>query len=455
MTLKIRLALLYSLSVFIILLASAVSIYILHENFRKEEFIKRLVTEANESHQVFFSEARPTTEIIELIDQNALNSLQAESLFIFDSAYHTLYASPRTTATRIPKHFFRSAKQNQLYYFMNKDQEGVLLFVRQKDRSFYVLVSALDNFGARKRDNLKIILTFSVLGGILFSGLLAFFYVQQAMKPLEKLKAQIEKINEKNLKERISLTGNTNEITQIAKKFNEMLDRLENAFEQRKNFVQHASHELRTPLANMLSQTESALNKNLSAQEYRNILLSLKEDQQDVINLINSLLTLSRYEKIDFVKDWSAIRIDEVLYETVDVINQIWPDAIVTIDFESVPDNEEYLVFEGNESLIKSAVQNLVKNGIQYSDDHRVKVTIEANEQGISLQFDNKGKQLSEEEQTRLFIPFFRGENSIQKKGYGLGLSIVQRIINLHQGSVKYQAVDNNINRFTVQFPAQ
>lgn len=453
MNLKVRLALLYSLSVFIILMFSAVALYFLNQHFQKVEFTKRLVLEAVEIGELFYSVPQPTAPVLEEMEQNISNSLPEENIIIYDSAANLLYAKPDSASPHIPQRVFLQAKKRQQYVFFKGYRQSVLLYKNQKDKPYFILASARDIYGLRKNENLKILLSLSLLGGILLSGLLAFFYVKQAISPLEGLKVQMEKINEKNLKERIAVGNNNNEVAQIAMKFNAMLDRLEQGFEQRKNFVHHASHELRTPLANMLAQTESALNKSLSPEDYRETLQSLKEEQQDLINLTNSLLTLSRYEKITFAKDWPPVRIDEVLYETIDFAKQISPEAEVTIDFETMPENESELIFHCNESLIKSALQNLVKNAIHYSPDGKVNIIISPKKTGLLLQFENKGKQLSAEEQTRLFIPFFRGENSILKKGYGLGLSIVQRIINVHEGTLNYQAAADNINRFTVFLP--
>ncbi len=288
---------------------------------------------------------------------------------------------------------------------------------------------------------------------MVLSGLLAFFYVKQSIQPLEDLKDEIDGITVQNLKQRITIPKNNNEIWQIADKFNAMLERLELAFEQRKNFVQHASHELRTPLANMLLQTESALNKDLTAPDYKKILVSLKEDQTNLIELTNSLLALSRYETSTTVIDWTTIRIDEVLYHTVEYINQILPNAVISIDFETVPDNEEDFLVQGNESLIKSAIQNLIKNAIQYSDNNKVKIILSHSEDSVTLKFENFGQQLSAEEESKLFIPFFRGQNSSSKKGFGLGLAIVQRIMVVHNGRIYYEPIGDNINRFTTVFP--
>jgi signal transduction histidine kinase len=453
MNLKLRIALLFSLFVFIILMISSVSIFVLNENFRQDEFFKRVENEAKETSQLFFKKQQSREEIIKEINLIASSSLPEQQICIFDSSFNILYSTPNYSNPAIPVKFFVLARKNKEYHYAENLRETVMIHVKGQGQPYYVLASATDVYGRRKIENLKVILAFSISGGLLLSGLLAFFYVKQIIKPLEDLQQQMQKINERNLTQRVRTGKSHDEVSQIARNFNAMLDRLEHAFEMRKNFVQHASHELRTPMANMMAQTEAALSKPLLAENYRNILQSLKEDQQDMINLMNALLILSQYEKITYLKDWSEIRIDEVLYEAVDFVKQLWPHAVITIDFKEVPEKDEYLKINGNEALIKSAIQNLFKNACQYSDDFKVKVTIDANETGITLLFDNAGKQLSTHEQERLFIPFFRGENSMNKKGFGLGLSIVQRIITLHKGSISYKSIENNINRFTVFFP--
>ena len=453
MNLKTRLALLYSLSVFIILVASAFSIYFLNENFRKQEFIKRLIIEASEINQLYAND-KSGKEIKKALEANTKSALRDEVIYVYNSVFQLQFASPGAPGLVTTQRLFELVKNKKHYDFKINDDEAVILLGRQPSNTHYIIITANDFYGNRKGDNLKLLLIFSVVGGILLSGFLAFFYVRHAMRPLEKLKEQIEKINEGNLTERIQVSRKNDEVWQIAQKFNEMIERLQQAFEQRKNFVQHASHELRTPLANMLAITDSALNQNLSAGEYKITLLSLKEDQQNLIDLTNSLLALSKYEALTALTDSVPVRIDEILYQTVDVVMVMWPKAIVSVEFETIPDDEAYLAFYGNEALIRAAIQNLVKNAILYSEDYRAKISIDATQKGICIHFDNTGKQLLNEEISRLFIPFFRGENSMFKKGYGLGLSIVQRIIKLHKGAITYQKTGENANRFTLFIPA-
>lgn len=449
MNLKVRLALLFSLSVFIILMIFSVTIYFLNENFRKEEFLKRLALEAKENSDLYFSAPKPTPKILDQLNQNLLTAPHQLNVSILDSTRSLLYSSPGSHLPQIDRKTFDVARVNQQDLSFEDRREGVLLSGNNKS---FVFASGYDVYGRRKSDNLRLLLTFSTIGALVFAGLFAFFYVRQVIKPLEELKQQIEKINEQNLKERIPIRNN-NEVSQIAMKFNDMLDRLEQSFEHSKNFVHHASHELRTPLATMLLQTEAALSKILYIEDYRRILYSLREDQQYLIDLTNSLLALSRYEKITSHEDWVPIRIDEILFEVADSIKQEWVYANVNIDFDPFPEDENHLIVKGNESLIKSAMINLLKNAIQYSKDQGVKATITCSEKGLTLHFDNIGRRLSADEQAGLFIPFFRGDNSKYKKGYGLGLSIVKKIIELHGGTISYHSLATDINRFSVFLP--
>jgi signal transduction histidine kinase len=267
-----------------------------------------------------------------------------------------------------------------------------------------------------------------------------------------KLSEQINSISESNLTQRVRISRNNDELTLIARNFNEMLNRLEKAFTVQKSFVHHASHELRTPLASMLAQTELALREDRDTEGYKRVLESLKEDQQGLIDLTNSLLSLSQYEKIAAAGDWPPVRVDEILYETVEAARKMFKDINVNIGFREVPEDEDLLCVRANDALLKSAFLNLIKNAYRYSNDRKVAIFISANDDQVLITVENNGRQIPEEERSRLFIPFFRGQNAMGQKGFGLGLSIVNRIIHLHVGTVHYEAEGTDLNRFVVEF---
>ncbi len=129
MNLKVRLALLFSLSVFIILMASAISVYLLNENFIKEEFIKRLTTEAKESGQLVFSVPQLNDNVVQQLNQKALYSLPEENISIYDSAYNLLYSTPGSRIPHISPESFSIAKRTKQLAFTDGNREGVLLSI--------------------------------------------------------------------------------------------------------------------------------------------------------------------------------------------------------------------------------------------------------------------------------------------------------------------------------------
>ncbi|MBN9297898.1 MAG: sensor histidine kinase [Filimonas sp.] len=167
------------------------------------------------------------------------------------------------------------------------------------------------------------------------------------------------------------------------------------------------------------------------------------------------MLLLSQYEKISYSVDWPRVRLDEILYDTIALVKRIYTGINVSLEFAYLPENDLYLSIQGNDALLRSAFRNLIKNAFQYSEDKNVSIIIEADRDFINIHFVNKGKVLAQSEQERLFIPFFRGENAMRKRGFGLGLSIVKRIILLHKGAVSYTVASDDENRFTVSFGKQ
>ena len=300
---------------------------------------------------------------------------------------------------------------------------------------------------------MSIILLGAFSGSLLLTAVISFLFVKQAIKPIVELSNQMQRTNVFNLSERITVKPARDEINAIAKNFNAMLERIRTGFEYRKSFVQQSSHELRTPLAVMLSQTEAALNNVNDVEGFRKVLLSLKEDQQHLIELTNALLQISQNEQLEFVDNWPSLRVDELLYDTVAYFNKSFPDGKIDISYNHLPDDDRELMVKGNESLLRSAFINLIKNAYLYSIDKTVQIIIYTGNQQLSIVFQNKGKQIKSDEVAKIFLPFFRGANAESKKGFGLGLGIIERIIQIHKGKLSYRAEGENLNQFSIEFP--
>lgn len=454
MSIKSRFAFIFSGFVAIMLAVSSISIFVLYSNFRESEFYSRVKSEGVIFHDYVFQIKDPKqAAMAKILSSVSTNSVYDEKLTVLDSSGTVINKLPETLNLHFDKALLNEIRNKREIRFEIEKYQSVGMYNPQS--KFYTIASGYDISGYRKLKNLEIILVLVFLIGMIMTALFSFFFVRQAFKPLLVLNKQIKQTTILNLKERLLVPDNFPEINQIADSYNAMLERLSKAFDFQKSFVQHASHELRTPLAIMLSQTESAINKKLSETDVQNLLASLKEDQQGMIDLTNSLLLLSQYELLGYQKEWPNIRVDEAVVEAGSQVMQMFNDAIVNIGFNEIPESDESLFVVGNESLLKSVFINLIKNAYLYASDKRIDVTIGTSNGKVSVQVVNNGPILSEEDASQVMQPFYRGKNALNTntKGFGLGLSIVSRILFAHHGMVAYDAPSPNSNRFTVVLP--
>ena len=451
MTLRFKFTIFFSLLISLVLVISLAVIYFLYDKTRQEDFKDRLFAQAAYSYNSFYKLPVDSGTRMNL-DENRSRTIPNLDVTIFDKKRKLVYQSEKVYYLP-PASIFNDAGNDGPVYLRLKNREVVAYYINHAIHPGYVVVSGYDKFGLRRLGRLGWILTLVTICSVFVITVLSFFLVRQVTRPITELGRQMQKISENNLQRVKVKSGRVNyEQRLVANQFNAMLERLERAFELQRSFVHHASHELRTPLATMLAQTELALRKELTIEDAKKVLASLRDDQREMIELTNSLLLLSQYERTTLSPEWPVVRLDEVLYDTMSMVKRMLTDVNVSIEFASIPDDDLFLSIRGNDSLMRSAFRNLIKNAWLYSDNKSVAITIDANNSEVFLHFDNTGKLLDNAEQDRLFIPFFRASNSVQIKGFGLGLNIIQRIVALHKGSITY-SIHNELNRFTLVFP--
>jgi signal transduction histidine kinase len=450
MNLKFRFALLFTFFVSVVLAISSVSIYFLYESYRESQFLERVKTEGRQFHNISSFLAKPDKQPSDLL-YNILHysTVYDERIIILDSSGALISKAPDTMHFSLSPALFTKIKEQKEYAWFSENKYQYVGIVLDEDKKILV-AAGFDKTGFEKSAKLRLILFFVFVGAMLVTAFIAFFFVRQAFLPLTRLSMQMNRTTFQNLTHRIPINEEENEINDIARNFNSMLERLGRAFEFQKSFVYHASHELRTPLATMLSQTELALGKQMTEADYRKVLQSLKEDQQEMIELTNSLLTISQVNDGEQIQNWPLLRIDEVLYEAISTSKKMFPDLIANMSFGTLPESDDDFVVRGNESLLKSVFTNLMKNAFLYSIDQKVDITLESDGTVIFVHFDNEGTQLPADEKENIMTPFFRGGNAAKTKGYGLGLAIVHRFITLHKGTITYTPISNDVNRFTV-----
>lgn len=452
MKLKQRFALLFTLFVAIILFISCITIYILYRDYRTEDYYRRLHIEGQKLFDEYVDlRINHKQDLTEKLNAEHKNILNSEIIVICDTAQNIIFKKPDTLNFFINKTLLKNVAANNDYQFKDDNNYQHIGFY-VSEVGVYVFVSAFDKIGLQRLQQMGYILIFVFIGGLFLTVVLSLFFVNQALKPLTELSLQMQKINASNLFEHLPEITVNDELQQITGSFNKMLNRLNNAFETQRSFVHNASHELRTPLTVMLSQTEAALNKNISPEEVKILLRSLKEDQLSLIELTNSLLLLSQYEKLPSFNSLPLIRIDEVIFEAIATTQKIYPSANISLSFKEHPANEKQLMLPISDALLKAAFINLIKNAVIYSFNKKVDINIENTGTQIIINIENNGQLIAQKDIQNLMQPFFRSDNAVKIKGFGLGLSIAKRIIDIHDGQLIYNPIEPNINRFSVIF---
>jgi two-component system, OmpR family, sensor histidine kinase ArlS len=449
MKLKTRLTILFTLLFSAIILLLNIYIYYSYADFRKEGFYLRLETKALNTLRLFSEVDVIDRDLLKIIDRNSINELYEEKTIIFNEQYEIIYSSLDDHKIDYSTELFEKIKIEKYIEYTLGENEIVGIKHQSGDNKFYfVLCSAYDKYGRKELENLRFTLFLASLFGVLFVAIGGYFFIKNAFKPVEKLSKNIKSITGLNLKERVKIEEK-DEFGELANSYNEMLDRLQNAFETQKTFVQHASHELRTPLSLLLSEIEKLeQNKNkITDEEFQQSISLLKSDIEMLSNLINSLLLLSKLDSYLNEKHVNLERIDEVIFDAIELIAEKFPDFSPSVSFPENISEENDMAIHCNKSLIKTLLVNLLENGYKYSDDKKVSISIDLLPSELIISFTNKGLVIEDSELNVIFTPFFRALNSTGKPGFGLGLSICNRIAQYHNGKLIYSK-NEHLNTF-------
>lgn len=454
MNIRTKLILRFTTIVATILLAFSLAVYYLSADYRKEEFFNRLESRAVTTARLYVTVQEVDVNMLRIIDKNSIHALFEEKVLIFDPSDKLVYSSLDDLHVNYSSELLKEIRQKGKLEYTLADIEHLGLVYQGEQGEFVVVSSAYDRYGRSKLQNLRNVLLAGLVIGILIIVATGAVFAGQVLQPLARLNAEVSSISAGNLSRRIDEGNRRDEIAQLAMNFNDMLSRLESAFEMQQQFVSNASHELRTPLAAITSQLQLVLDKKRTPEEYQQALQSLLDDTRTLVELTNGLLALAQsgIEKQRFT--FSPVRVDETLFAAQNELVKAHPDFHFLIEYDNLPEDESLLIIPGNEHLLKIAFLNLMDNACKFSDDHTVRIGFAANGETIDIAFSDNGVGIPPEEQEMIFNPFYRSSSTpAAARGYGIGLSLCRRIVQLHNGSIKVWSLPGKGSRFKVTFP--
>ncbi len=286
----------------------------------------------------------------------------------------------------------------------------------------------------------------AVIGG---GGLLAYFLLGRALKPLGKLSAEISAVTENELSLRLGGFDARDEISSLADSFNIMLGRIDKAFSDKKRFSSDAAHELKTPLAAIKTNIDVLQMEDApTPEEYRHTIAVVKKQTGRMIRLVDDLFTISSQRNYDFN---DAVKFDSMLR---DVVAQLAP----RIAEKNLCVNVEEGGYQttANSVMLMRAFSNLVENAVKYNiEGGGIVIASRADEKNYIFTITDTGIGIPAEKLEHIFDPFYRADDSRSRKigGAGLGLAIAQDIIERHGGAITAVPGKESGMVFTVTLP--
>lgn len=318
------------------------------------------------------------------------------------------------------------------------------------DDQFIILASARDLVGTSKLRNM---LQTMVISFVLFLGLVVLsgrYLAMKALQPMQEVMSQVSTIEFESLERRVLYRNDKDEIAQLAQTFNLMLDRLEDAFKSQSGFVRNASHELRNPLAAMIGQSEVTLNKPRDPEYYQEVLRAILQEALRLKHIVNSLLQLSQASPSAVRESIEWIRLDELLLDIVEKLSSQNRNYQIEIRLPENPESD--LFFTGNPSLLEVAIGNLIENACKYSGGKTVHCALEQKQGQTILKIIDEGIGMSETDIKYFTEPFYRSSRVRGQEGFGIGMAVSSKILQIHGIPMTVQSELNKGTRITLTF---
>ena len=284
--------------------------------------------------------------------------------------------------------------------------------------------------------------------GFIASTLVAITVTKRGLRPLAEMRHALERVQPAHLSERIEPAQWPRELQPVVTAFDGMLDRLEDSFTRLSQFSADLAHELRTPIGNMLGETQVALTRERSSEEYRSTIESAAAECERLSAIIDNLLFLARAESAEQQIERSLFNGRAALEKIAGFYQTAAEDRHVNIECSG-----EGQIF-ADPALFNRAVGNLIDNALRFTTDGgNIGISIRGTTEATEISVIDTGSGIGPEHLPHVFNRFYRADPSRSSAGTGLGLALVKSIVDLHGGSTTIRSKVPGGTTVTLGFP--
>lgn len=454
MKIKTRLTLQNTAVVATVFLAFMLMIYLISERTRSKTFFHNLKSEAVTKANLFLKEKvdASTMQSIYLNNQKFINEVEVA---VYNSEFQMLYHDAiQNDIVKESREMIQDILKKKEIEFFIGDYQAIGIVYTLNGQDYVVTAAAYDGYGYNHLRELKKALIILFVTGLSILFITCYFLAYTSLRPIRNIIKEMENITTLHIKKRLSIRNRKDEIGELSTSFNALLDRLEASFNSQKMFVSNVSHELRTPLASLMAELDLSLQKERTGQQYRQSILNALKDAQRMNKLIDGLLNLA---KADYQKEqikMEPIRLDELLLDTRSHILKAHPDYHIELIFEQeAADDDRMITIQGNLYLLNIAFANLMENNCKYSADKSSIIQISYWDKWTIVRLSDDGIGMSASDLQNMFTLFYRGNQDTVVEGHGIGMTLSQKIIHLHQGKISVYSEQGKGTTFVVELP--
>jgi signal transduction histidine kinase len=423
----------------VLMMFFSVYIYVIYENNREKTFYERL------KNKIAY-----TTEIYDKHDtlsEKVITSIPEQSEYVFDENKKKIFFINPINDYDFDTNFFSNLNTKDEYHFHYRTKEeqhekdGLAITFYNKGVKNYAVITAYNQNGFEMLSSLKSILIYGNVILIFLIAIAGYLLSYIALKPLNKLVHEIEAINPNNLNVKLIEGKNKDEVTIVANSFNGLLAKINSLVETQRSFISYASHELRTPLAAISGILETSIKYDKEVDALQNSSAQAYKELNKAITLTNELLQLSKIESIDSQIKFLQVNLLELVMDVINNYKKNNPlqefDLFISDGY--VESND--ISIKGNEDLLKTALSNIIDNAIKYSDGEKIFLRMEMNtDEEIKISIRDNGIGIEAVDMDKIYNPMTRGTNTGKKEGYGLGLTLTKKIIDIHKGRIEIKS---------------
>ncbi|SEJ48523.1 Signal transduction histidine kinase [Dyadobacter koreensis] len=451
MSIKRRITIGFGVLVATLLLLFSVFIYQNYESYRESLMHNRLQRRAL-AGQLYFQDRME-------FHRSSYLTLPEQHEWIVDEKNKLLYQSSGTEDYKLTSDLFAEARKKEVYFQYkakpwNSLKEGVALSFKIDGKNYISVVTAYDLTGRQAIESLMFIL---ITGNVIMLGIVAFagfWFARRALSPFDGLIGQMNPAVVNDFSFRLSTKSEGDEAAYLASSFNELLSRLQALAMSQEHFVAYASHEIRTPLTVVKGVLETSLAYDQNLEDTKLSLEKALVRLEGAINLANSLLHLAEVEGLQAGQFKEDINIVDTILDTITYFGEKHPGQHIELQLtDNFTENTSAIRILGNPTLLRTVLNNILENASKYSQNKPVTLRVDFDLNLVMIKVIDQGIGIPAAQLEDVFLPMMRAANVGNLPGFGLGLTIAKKIIDMHQGQLTVDSPDGQGTTVCILLP--